>query len=43
MKTVLVIVNFICSSEKSHCQFRNFVDELDEDNIPNDVNYYCIV
>ena len=37
MKTVLEIINFIRSSEKSHRQFRNFVDELDEDNIPNDV------
>ena len=43
MKTVLEIVNFIHSSAKSHHQFRIFVDELGEDNIPNNVNYYCIV
>ena len=43
MKTVLEIVTFIRSSAKSHRQFRNFVDELDEDNIPNNVNYYSIV
>ena len=43
MKTVLEIVNFIHSNTKSHHQLGNFVDELDEDNIPNDVNHYCIV
>ena len=43
MKTVLEIVNFIRSSAKQHRQLRNFVEELDEDVISNDVNYYCIV
>ena len=43
MKTVLDIVNFIRSSAKSHPQFYHFVEELDEDIIPNNVNYYCIV
>ena len=43
MKIELEIVNFIRSSAKSHCQFRYTVDELDEDNIPNNMNYYCIV
>ena len=42
MKTVLEIVNFIRSSAKTHHQFRNFVEELDEYIIPNDVNYYSI-
>ena len=43
MKTVFEIVNFISSSAKIHRQLGNFVVELDEDIIPNDVIYYCIV
>ena len=43
MKIILEIVNFIRSSPKIHRQFRNFVDELDEDSLPNNVNYYSIV
>ena len=43
MKTVMGIVSSIRSSTKTHRHFRNFVEELDEDIIPNDVNYYCIV
>ena len=43
MKTVLEIVNCIRSNAKTHRQFRNFVEELDEDIIPKDLNYYCIV
>ena len=43
MKTVFNIVNFIYSIAKIHQQFMNFVVELDEDIIPNDINYYCIV
>ena len=42
MKTVLEIINFIRSSAKIHRQLRFFVEELNEDIIPNDVNYYCI-
>ena len=42
MKTVLENVNFICSSAKTHHQYINFVEELDEDIIPNDVIYYSI-
>ena len=30
-KTVLGIVNFICTSANTHRQFRNFVEELDKD------------
>ena len=41
MKTVLEMVNFIRSNAKSHRQFRNFVDELDEDNIPNKFFLHC--
>ena len=43
MKIVLEIVNFNRSSANTHCLFINFVDKLDEDIIPNDVNYFCIV
>ena len=43
MKTAPEIVNFVRSCAETHRQFRNFVVELDEDIIPNDVNYYCIV
>ena len=42
MKTVLEKVNFIRSSEKNNRQFRNCVEEQDEDIIPDDVNYYSI-
>ena len=43
MKTVLEMINFFHSSAKTHCLFGNFVEELDEDIIPNDINCYCIV
>ena len=43
IKTVLKIVNFIRPCAKTHRQLRNFVEELDDDIIPNDVNYYCII
>ena len=42
MKTVLDIANFIRSNAKTHHKFRNFV-MLDEDIIPNHLNYYGIV
>ena len=42
MKIVLEIVNSIRSNAETHLQFRKCVEELDED-IPNDINYYCIV
>ena len=38
MKTVLEIVNYISPNAKTHHQFRNFVEEIDEDIIPNDIN-----
>ena len=43
MKTVLEIVNLIRFSAKIHCQFRNFMEEPNEDIIPNYINYYCVV
>ena len=42
MKTVLEIVNIICSHAKTNRQFRHIVEELNEDIISNDVNYCCI-
>ena len=42
MKTVLGIANFIRFSAKAKRQFRQFVEELDEDIIPNYINNYCI-
>ena len=39
MKTVLEIVNFIRSSVKTNHQFRNVVEDLEEDIIPYDVNH----
>ena len=40
MGVVLKIVNYICSSAKTH-QLKNFLKDI-EDNIPNDV-LYCLV
>ena len=39
---MLDIVHFIRYIAKTHSQFRNFVQDL-EDIIPSDVNYYCII
>ena len=43
MKTVLEIVNFIHKHSKTHRQFRNFIEELELEDKPNDVSFYCIV
>ena len=43
MKIALENAHFIRSSANTHRQFRNVVEELNEDIIPNDVNHYCIV
>ncbi|CAI6353085.1 unnamed protein product [Macrosiphum euphorbiae] len=42
MSVVLKIVNYIRSGSKIHRQFKNFVESL-EDDIPNDVPWYCLV
>jgi len=42
MSVVLKTVNYICSGLKIHRQFKNFVESL-EDDIPNDVPWYCLV
>lgn len=43
MKTVLQIVNYIRTSAKNHRQFKNFLEDLDLDDLPNDISFYCIV
>lgn len=43
MKTVLQIVNFICSSAKNHWQLRNFIAELDLEDKPEDISFHCVV
>ncbi|XP_025193643.1 general transcription factor II-I repeat domain-containing protein 2A-like [Melanaphis sacchari] len=42
MSVVLKIVNYIRSGSKIHRKFKNFVESL-EDDIPNDVPWYCLV
>lgn len=43
MTTALQIINFIRSSTKNHRQFRNFIDELNLDDKPDDLSYHCVV
>ncbi|XP_076067645.1 general transcription factor II-I repeat domain-containing protein 2A-like [Oratosquilla oratoria] len=43
IKSVLEIVSFIRSNGKSHRQFRNVIEELDLEDKPSDVSFYCIV
>ena len=42
-KTVVEIVNFIRKNPNTQREFRNFIDELNLENKPNDVSFYCIV
>ena len=42
MKTVLHIVNYIRNA-KNHRQFKNFLEELKDEGLPNDINFVCIV
>lgn len=43
MKTVLHIVNFIRTSAKNHRQFKNFLEDFEEEELPGDINFHCIV
>ncbi|XP_042218332.1 general transcription factor II-I repeat domain-containing protein 2-like [Homarus americanus] len=43
MKFVLDIVKFIRSNGKTHRQLKNFNEELELEDNPNDVSFYCIV
>lgn len=43
MKTVLHIVNYIRTNAKNHRQFKNFLEELKDEELPNDINFFSIV
>ncbi|XP_050526501.1 general transcription factor II-I repeat domain-containing protein 2-like [Daktulosphaira vitifoliae] len=43
MQVVLKIVNYIRSSAKTHRQFKSFLEGLDNDELPDDVSWYCLV
>ena len=43
IKTVLQIVNFIRVNGKNHRHIRNFVEELELEDAPSDVSFYCVV
>uniref|UniRef100_A0A1B6MPL2 Uncharacterized protein n=1 Tax=Graphocephala atropunctata TaxID=36148 RepID=A0A1B6MPL2_9HEMI len=43
MQVVLTIVNYIRSSAKTHRQFKSFLEGLDNDELPDDVSWYCLV
>ena len=43
LKSVLEIVNYIRSNAKNHRQFKNFINELDLADKPNDLSFYCVV
>ncbi|XP_078397295.1 scavenger receptor cysteine-rich domain-containing protein DMBT1-like [Cetorhinus maximus] len=43
MKIILEIVNFIRSNGKTHREFRNFNEELDLEDKPDDASFYYIV
>jgi hypothetical protein len=43
MEVVLKIVNYICSNAKTHRQFKTFIEEIDYDEFPDDVSWFCLV
>jgi hypothetical protein len=43
MDVVLKIVNYIRSSAKTHRQFKAFIQELENDELPDDVSWFCLV
>jgi hypothetical protein len=43
MKTVLEIVNFIRSNAKTHRQFKIFIAELELEDKPSDLSFFCLV
>lgn len=43
MVIVLKIVNYIRSSAKTHRQFKAFIQELEDDSLPDDVSWFCLV
>ena len=43
INTVIEIVNFIRTNGKTHREFRNFVEDLELEDAPSDVSFYCVV
>ena len=43
IKIVLKIVNYIRASSKNHRKFKNFLEDLGLDDLPNDLPFYCLV
>ncbi|XP_076247813.1 general transcription factor II-I repeat domain-containing protein 2A-like [Calliopsis andreniformis] len=43
MKTILLIVNYNRTNAKNHRQCKNFLQELKDEELPNDINFFCIV
>ena len=43
LNSVSEIVNYIRSKVKNHRQFKNFINELDLADKPNDLSFYCAV
>ena len=43
LKSVSEIVNYIRSNAKNHRQLKNFINELDLADEPNDLSFYCVV
>lgn len=43
MQIVLKVVNYIRSSAKTHRQFKSFVEEMDNEELPDDVPWHCLV
>ena len=42
-KIALQFVNFIRSSAKTHRQFKSFIEDMDNDELPYDVSWHCLV
>jgi hypothetical protein len=43
MEIILKIVNYIRSSANTHRQFKTFIEEIDNDEFPDDVSWFCLV
>lgn len=43
MQIVLKIVNCVRSSAKTHRQFKSFIEDMNNYELPNDVSWYCLM
>jgi hypothetical protein len=43
MRTVLHIVNYIRTNGKNLREFKSFLEELKDEELPNEINLFCIV